>query len=80
MESIIILVVIIAFIIGLLNLNKNNNLQRAQYNDFRFGSVRGYGRRRAIRESDFNNNSFIVSITVWIVRLGILYIIFKSVN
>lgn len=78
MGNLIILLLIISFFIGISKLNRNNKLQRAQYNDFRFGSSRGYGRRTAIRDSIFNDNQFIITITIWIIRLGLIYLIFSG--
>lgn len=73
----IFLILIVVFIIGVLKLNQNNNLRQDQYEDLRFGSVKGYSRRTFEREKMFRNNAAIVNITIWIIRILILYLIFS---
>lgn len=70
--------IIIIYVISLLFYKKSNDIKYDQYDDYKYGSVRGYYSRTRQRERDHRKYINLTYITIWIIRIAFIYLIFSG--
>lgn len=70
-------IILILVLLGISSLKKQKSLAYDQLEDTLTGPSKGYINRTIQRERDFSSANFILNLSIWAVRLWILYYIFE---